>query len=344
MANGIVNTPGVLTPELPTKTTMSSTDSFLANIGGKNAKIARAPLLLDLAKLGYAPDLFSYDGENLETKFASEINGYADVWAWLRARCAAKDLSGIFVKDYVQYTANGNVVRSQVAAKNHDLRFMDTEVTGFHLDFISKDLWPATVQWNLVNYNNGLSSETSPYMVSNVHAFINSLSASVPNATTVNPATTDVDYTAGGIYYYLPAGLKAVIVPRRVLIEFRYNASGILTDSTSWGWKTLGNLYIPSEVEVYNMPAWSTHNAAVSGTNVATVGWNVACYHQFEIFRDAKMRIKGAGHNGSRTGWWLSSVYSGASSACLVHGYGYASDLGCSNASRVPVCFRVAAA
>ena len=47
----------------------------------------------------------TYEGVNLERKFASEISGYSSVWAWIKARATAKDFSGLHVKDYVQWTS-----------------------------------------------------------------------------------------------------------------------------------------------------------------------------------------------------------------------------------------------
>lgn len=66
---------------------------------------------------------------------------------------------------------------------------------------------------------------------------------------------------------------------------------------------------------------------------------------QYPIFANSYLnRIKGAGHGGSRCSWWLASVGSGDSTnACLVSGLGYASDWGASDASRVPLCFRITA-
>lgn len=85
-------------------------------------------------------------------------------------------------------------------------------------------------------------------------------------------------------------------------------------------------LWLPSEYEVFE-DDWASE--AKEG-------------QQFEIFKDPRNRIKGAGDGGSRAGWWLLSVCSGGSTdACLVYGDGLAIYYDCSNAYRVPVCFSI---
>lgn len=85
-------------------------------------------------------------------------------------------------------------------------------------------------------------------------------------------------------------------------------------------------LWIPSEYEVFE-DDWASE---------------VKEGQQFEIFKDPRNRIKGAGDGGSRAYWWLLSVCGGYSTnACLVASYGNASSHYCSDAYRVPVCFSI---
>ena len=135
------------------------------------------------------------------------------------------------------------------------------------------------------------------------------------------------------LYGYLPENVKKHIVTKRSLMEQRYSASGALTDSTSWGWQDIGKLWVPHEYEVFGAVVWGTQ------------GWSEGQAMQYPIFANSYLnRIKGAGHGGSRCSWWLASVGSGDSTnACLVSGLGYASDWGASDASRVPLCFRITA-
>lgn len=85
-------------------------------------------------------------------------------------------------------------------------------------------------------------------------------------------------------------------------------------------------LWLPTEYEVFE-DDWASE--AKEG-------------QQFEIFKDPRNRIKGAGDGGSRAGWWLLSVCGGSSTnACFVNVYGIAYNGSCSFAIRVPVCFSI---
>ena len=132
---------------------------------------------------------------------------------------------------------------------------------------------------------------------------------------------------------HLPQAVKNHIVTKRSLMEIRYSASGALTDSTTWEWKDIGLLWVPHEYEVFGSVVW------------ATKGYGQGQAMQYPIFANSYLnRIKGAGHGGSRCGWWLASVWSGRSaSACRVSGHGLANYWNASSAYRVPVCFRIKA-
>ena len=85
-------------------------------------------------------------------------------------------------------------------------------------------------------------------------------------------------------------------------------------------------LWLPSEYEVFE-DDWASE---------------VKEGQQFEIFKDPRNRIKGAGDGGSRAIWWLLSVCGGGStSACRVYRLGGAGNSYCSDAIRVPVCFSI---
>ena len=104
------------------------------------------------------------------------------------------------------------------------------------------------------------------------------------------------------LYGYLPAAVKAVISNKRTLMEYRYSASGALTDGTSWGWQDLGPLWVPLEYEVFGSTIWGTK------------GWSQGQGVQYPIFANSFLnRIKGAGNGGGRCYWWTASVGSGDS-------------------------------
>lgn len=249
-----------------------------------------------------------YKGRDLTTVFADEIAGYTDAWAWIHARITAGNYSGIYVGDYIPITVKNETVQMQVAGIDVYTNTTDQGL-GHHIDFISRDCFSETVQWNTTNNNNGNATDGSPYMVSNLHTWLATLSS------------------------HLPQAVKNHIVTKRSLMEIRYSASGALTDSTSWEWKDMGLLWVPHEYEVFGSVVW------------ATKGYGQGQAMQYPIFANSWLnRIKGAGHGGSRCYWWLASVGSGDSTdACLVYDYGYASYWDASYWSRVPVCFRIKA-
>ena len=279
------------------------------------------------------------NGDNLAAKFAAEIAGFSSVWAWIQNRIRTGNFEDINVGDFISFTAGGNTVLAEVAGINTYTRYgspVESEV-GNHIDFISRDCWPDTIQWNLVNYNNGLASMPSPYLVSNVHAFINSLQMAVPNGTGADPATTTVDYRNSGIFALLPAALQNVIVSKVTVLERRYAAGILLTNSNSGDWREIGPLWIPSEIEVYGTTMWG-------GTEGQNQGWDSYGFQQYPIFAQNMKRVKGNGHNGARHGWWLLTARGGFSiHAAYVGIDGHAGRYFTSNATRrVPVCFRIA--
>lgn len=275
-----------------------------------------------------------YEGVNLAEKFASEIaaapyNG--NPWAWIKARITAEYFTGIRVGDYIPFTTtNGVTLNAQIAGINTYKNYGDTPI-GSHIDFICKELWGTLHPINKVNYNNGTESQPHPWLASDLYLYLNSLSGSVPNGTAVNPETVEVDYTADGVYYYLPDELKAVIKEKRLLLPKRYSASGLLTDDNQWGWANIGKLWLPDECEVCGMPIWGGKGGySLGGSGL-----------QYPLFAGNMNRLKF--RNGSRSYWWLLSPCSGDSlSWCAVYAdgacyYRYAYD----GYFAAPVCFRV---
>lgn len=170
-----------------------------------------------------------------------------------------------------------------------------------------------------------------PWLASDLYHWLNSLAGQVPNSTGLNPAVKHVDYTQGGVYYYLPAALKAVIVEKRAYLPKRYSASGLLSDDNAGGWADIGKLWLPSECEVYGAPCWGGKGG------YATMGNNI----QYPLFANNMNRVKKK--SGSRGSWWLLSAASGATTRwCTVADSGGA---GYATASytlvAAPVCFRI---
>jgi len=248
-----------------------------------------------------------YDGGNLETKFAAEIAEHTDVWAWVKARAQAGNFTGLHVGDYVQFTVGSDTVQAQIAGMDTYYRTGDSTQIGHHIDFISRDCLTETYQWNTTNINNGDETNAAPWMVSALKAILDGLVTS------------------------LPVGLQSVVVTKQAFIETRYTSGSTLADSTSRAWNDMGKLWVPSEFEVFGTIVWGTRGYSQNGGV------------QYPIFGSSwKNRIKGSGHNGERTGWWLSSVYSGNSTnCCCINTDGRPHYNSASTARGVPLCFRI---
>lgn len=272
-----------------------------------------------------------YPGVDLTVKHAEEIADYASPWAWIKARIAAGNFSQLHVGDYIPFTTtNGRTFQAQIAGINTYKGYGDSEV-GNHVDFITRELWPDTFQMNPVNFNNGTSSDKQvPWLASNGYLFVNSLAGQVPNSTTKPLEMTDVDYTSGGIYFYLPDDLKAVIVEKRIYAQTRFSDSGILTNDNSGAWVNAGKLWLPDEYEV------------TGARLMTTTGWFTGGFVHYPIFAHGMNRLKRVQGSNSRNAWWLSSAYGGGSTLFVRVTYiGLVNDHNASSASRAPLCFRV---
>lgn len=271
-----------------------------------------------------------YQGIDLTMSLADEIADYASPWAWIKARIAAGNFSQLHVGDYIPFTTtNGLTFQAQIAGINTYKGYSDSEV-GNHIDFITRELWPNNFKMNLVNFNNGTSSDmNTPWLASNGYLFVNSLAGRVPNSTKKPLEMADVDYTSGGIFFYLPDDLKAVIIEKRIWAQTRFSDSGVLTNDNSGAWVNAGKLWLPDEYEV------------AGARLMTTTGWFCGGYVQYPIFAHSMNSVKRA--NGSRGDWWLSSAFGGSSTNFVyVNLYGSIYNYGASLAYRAPICFRVA--
>lgn len=268
-----------------------------------------------------------YAGVDLTEKFASEVG--SDPWAWIKGRIQTGNYSGIHVGDWIPFTAGGNTYNAQVAGID-TYRNSGSSAIGRHIDFICRELWPEAHPQNMKNYNNGLSTETSPWLACDLYHWLNSLSGSVPNGTGADPATTPVDYTSTGVYDKLPGALKAIIVEKHYYIENRYSASGLLTDSAGNKWANIGKLWLPSEVEVCG--------SVQAGTPFVSSCGGV----QYPLFAHNMNRVRKIG--ASRSNWWMLSAASGNTTRWgFVHARGYADSINSSvTYVYAPICFRIA--
>ena len=273
----------------------------------------------------------TYVGQDLTVKFADEIKGYSDEWAWAKARRNAGNYAGMHVNDYIPITcSNGYVLKAQIAGINTYTGYADQQV-GNHIDFICKELWKDVHAMNKVDYNNGNANSPSPFLASDLNYWLNSMSGTVPNSISDSSVTTEVDYTAGGVLYYLPDKLKNQIVPKRILLPGRYTAGQVLTNDNSWAWQSTGKLWIPSEVEVYGAPCWGNS------------GYGMGGFVQYPYFANNMNRVKIRCSLNDRYYWWLLSAFADTSANfAFVSSSGNASYAATSNISiAAPVCFRI---
>ena len=273
----------------------------------------------------------TYVGQDLTVKFADEIKGYSDEWAWAKARKNAGNYAGMHVGDYIPITcSNGYVLKAQIAGINTYTGYGDQQV-GNHIDFICKELWNDPHAMNKVNYNNGNANSPSPFFASDLNYWLNSMSGTVPNNTSDPSVTTEVDYTTDGVLYYLPDKLKNQIITKRIQLPSRYTAGSVLTADKSWAWQSTGKLWIPSEVEVYGAPCWGNS------------GYGAGGFVQYPLFAYNMNRVKLRCASKYRYTWWLLSAGGGNSTH-----FASVANIGCCNSNSAtytdiaaPVCFRI---
>lgn len=272
-----------------------------------------------------------YQGVDLTVKFANEIKNYSDEWAWIKARITAGNYVGLHVCDYIPITCNnGYKLNAQIAGINTYTGYGNQEV-GNHIDFICKELWYDPHVINKVDYNNGNENSPNPFLASDLNYWLNSMSGTVPNSKTDPAVTVEVDYTADGILYYLPDKLKNQIITKIVMMPSRYTEGSVLTQDNSWGWQSIGKLWIPSEVEVYGMTCWGNS------------GYGAGGFVQYPIFIGNMNRVKKRCSSNSRYIWWLlSTVANNSTNFTVVSFYGNCSYTPTTAVQvAAPVCFRI---
>ena len=259
----------------------------------------------------------TYEGRNLDS--------YS--WDNLKQMCKDGDFSEIKVGDYKKINVGSETVVMEIAGIDTFYNTGGEEDHGqfsskgyapipHHIDFISKDCLSTTYQWNTDNHNWGDGSGTpddgtdQPFLTSYIKKSV----------------LEDI------VWDNIPQEVKSVIIPKINLLERRAKKDTPLTTSTGWHWYNMGNLWLPSEFEVFGTNVWSGQ------------GYGSTQAVQYPLFANSwKHRIKGRGNNGSRCYWWLCSVGSGSSTVCCFVGSGGgAHSGGASGSFGVPVCFRVA--
>lgn len=256
----------------------------------------------------------NYEGVDLTVKFANEIVNYSDEWAWIQSRLDNHNVRDLHVGDYIpiNIAANGGIAaethKAEIAGINTYRRTGDTgHEVGYHIDWITRDCYSQTVQFNTTNNNNGNANSPSPFLASNLKSWLD-----------------------GTLYPLLDAKLKNVIKAKRILAPSRYQSGATLTDDNSWAWQDFDKLWVPLETEIFDCLVWSTK------------GFGNGQAVQYPIFANSyEHRMKGVGPGGARAAWWTASAYSGYSTNVVnVTTDGTSGSNIASNAFCVPVCFR----
>lgn len=296
-----------------------------------------------------------YAGEDLATKFASEISGYTDIYAWLKARIYANNFTGIRIGDYFTYSQTAQSITDGNTTIALPAKTMTAKVMGIdtyyqygdgghevphHIDFITTSSIGVNIQWNPNDNNNGTADQQIPWLASKIYACLNGVDNYSTNAYNSVAHGYAITNSSGSVLASMPANLQSAIKTKRMYLPKRYSANGLLTSSPAGDWCDMGKLWLPTEQEVYGAPIHSADKATDgSGLDFGTMGSPV----QYPLFAgtagDRNKKLLG------RVIWWLASVPSGSSArACSVGNFGHANASSCTGTwYSAPVCFRITA-
>ena len=269
-----------------------------------NSALALAEATRDVANgIGASVSSYVWLGRNLATQFATEI-GSTEPITWLKNRASSADFDGLEIGDYLPVTLNNGsstVMNYQIAGFDTYYGTGDT-TNGHMITLVPAIVYPEYVTFNETATNNGTEEETSPWLASGLYTWMNET-----------------------FYGYLPSAWQSALKNIRVYNPIRYSSSGTLTDDNGGKWMDLGNIWAPSEIEVWG--SWRR------GTSLNTA--SIACMDkQLPIFQNGRTVIR------SRYGWWERVAASGSSSGvCYVSGLGHSSSSSATFASVRPVPF-----
>lgn len=315
--------------EMPTSNLNHKTVVFESSDGQIIAK------LNELVKLCSSLQNGTYEGVNLEIKFAAEIAQYTSVWAWMAARIKAGNFFGLQIGDYIPFVLSaGTVAGYTIKQQNfkaviagidvyiHKGYIMPTS-SDHHIDFITEELCDTRVAWNPANNNNGTSLQPCSWLASAIYAVLNGIYNYTTSA--YGQVAHGADASAGGILQLLPPELQNVIVNKKQTLGVKYSATQLLQRPLDQNYTEMGKLWLPSECEIKG-----TFDLSTSRENELT--------NPYPIFRIEKNLIKfnSAGKEGS---YWTCVTYNDIA-ACA---YGPVfSSVGCSYLRDFPICFRIA--
>ena len=303
--------------ELPQEDGLQFTDGLEAVDDSTNEKtIVRINSKSDFACRITNKDLIAalsgnWPCRDLTILYADEIANYSDEWQWIQARLNSGNIDGLLPGDYIPIKVGTENHLAEIAGINTYRRTGDPgHEVGYHIDWITRDCYSQTVQFNTTNNNNGNANSPNPFLASNLKSWLD-----------------------GTLYPLLETKLKNVIKTKRIFAPSRYQSGATLTDDNSWAWQDFNKLWVPLETEIFGCLAWSTK------------GFGNGQAVQYPIFANSyEHRTKDAGPGGARALWWTASAALGASPYVVyVYAYGGSDGGNASNARCVPVCFRTMA-
>ena len=278
----------------------------------------------------------SYQGVNLEEKFATEIAQYGNVYKWLEARKNAGNYDGIHVGDYF-YTSlkAGTIAEYSITAQTFKCRIIGLNtykncgdsVIGNMIYVSTDEVINTPIKWNPADNNNGTNNRKSPWLASAMYAILNG-GNNYDNTSGYNKVAHGAN-GGNGIISLLPTELQSVLKQKRNILDERYSASGLITGGTGWNWADMGKLWLPSEIEVYGTQIRS-NLCQTDGYWNPEAGLSI----QFPWFANScEHRIKKRA-DGARCSWWLSSVASNnTANVCNVNNNGNANNNVATNAT-----------
>lgn len=287
-----------------------------------------------------------YTPVDLTIKHASEINsGFGgDAWAWIKSRIQSANYSGIHIGDYIPVSLSGGTIGGVVTIPENQQHFMqvagidtyynsgDTPIP-HHIDFIALNTIEATCIWNEGNTNNGTSAEKNPFKSSRIYAVCNGVNNYSTSAQ--GSLKHGLNCSSGGILQMLPANCRNVLIEKRTWSEEQYDGSKQVNYPTGHGWRDMGKIWIPHEVEICGYQP-NSYNRNKDGGNLDNLTRNLS--KMYPLFRQ-QTRVKTGANTNARSNYWLCCPSGVASThVCLVDASG-----GVTNFSATPtdisVCF-----
>lgn len=154
-----------------------------------------------------------YEGVDLTVKFSDEISQYTNAFAWIKARCKAKNWKGLHVGDYIPLRFSTGIIYNMQIAGIDTYYSPDITAGGawtgnpnkYHMiDFVADKAY-GLVKWNLTQNNNGTSTEPYSYRASNLYNVLN-----------------------GTVYNQIPQDVRELIAVKYLPITKKYNSSYVL--------------------------------------------------------------------------------------------------------------------